>query len=137
LRNTDVVGLKAYDLARAGHGLNGPPVVVTLPVGIGDIVAIAPTPRLGRVDARTECDRLGRGDDLRIGSAKGTIEEARLARLRHESVVLCYLNGHNRWICFPSSMSAWRGLCQGDKRFQNRTLAPLGVNWPLKLTHLF
>ena len=46
-----MVTFKTNGFASASDGKNGPPIIMSLPVRIGDIVTIAPAPWLGRVNA--------------------------------------------------------------------------------------
>ena len=68
-----MVALITYGFPCASDRKNGAPVIVPLPVGIGNIVTITAAPGLGGVDAGTECDAVSRGNDQRIGAAKRTI----------------------------------------------------------------
>ena len=68
-----MVAFKTDGFARTGDRKNGTPVIVPLPVGIGNIVTITAAPGLGGIDAGTKCDAVSRGNNQRIGAAKGTI----------------------------------------------------------------
>ena len=50
LHHIQMIALIADHLALARHRLDRPPVIVALPVGIGDVVAVTPPPRLPGVD---------------------------------------------------------------------------------------
>ena len=78
LRNGQVIALKPNDLAPAGHRLDRAPVVVTLPIRVGDVVAISTAPGLCGINTRAEGDGLCRGDNLRVGPTKGTVKKARI-----------------------------------------------------------
>ena len=78
LRDRDVIRLIANHLTRPRHGQDGTPIVVPLPIRVGDIVAITAPPGLRRINPCTESDSIGCGHNLRIGSPKRAIEKARV-----------------------------------------------------------
>ena len=55
------------------HAFDRAPVIVTLPIGIGDVVPMTSPPGLGGINARTDGDAICRRDHQTIGSAKAAI----------------------------------------------------------------
>ena len=78
LHQRQVIRLAADDFAFTRDRQNRAPVVVALPVGVGDAVAMTAAPRLGGVDARRNGHAFAVGDDQTIGAAKGAVEKARV-----------------------------------------------------------
>ena len=68
-----MVALKTDGFALTSDRKNGVPVIVPLPVGIGNIVTRTAAPGLGGVDTGTKCDAVSSGNNQRLGAAKGTI----------------------------------------------------------------
>ena len=75
-----MIALIANNSALAGNRFDGAPEIVALPVGIGNVVAERPAPRLACVNTRRDGHRLGRGDNQTIGAAKGAVGKARIVR---------------------------------------------------------
>ena len=78
LHQRQVVGLAADDLVFAGHRQDRAPVIVALPVGIGDAVAMAAPPRLGGVNAGRDGHTFAAGDNQAIGAAERAVKKARV-----------------------------------------------------------
>ena len=80
LNQGQVVAFHAYHSAATSDRQNRAPVIVTLPIGIGDVIAVAPAPRLCGVNPRRNSHILGGGHDKRIRTAKRAIQKARVIR---------------------------------------------------------
>ena len=65
-----MVALKPNCSSSARNQKDGPPVIMSLPICMSDIVTIAPASRLRCVNASAEGDGVGRCDNLCIGKAK-------------------------------------------------------------------
>jgi hypothetical protein len=55
------------------HAFDRAPVIVTLPIGIGDVVPVTSPPGLRGINARTDSNAICRRDNQTIGAAKAAI----------------------------------------------------------------
>ena len=78
LAQDKMIGFVTNCLALPRYMGHGAPVIVALPIGIGDPITGTAPPWLPRIDTRRDHDRLRCGHNQRIGAAKGTVEKTRV-----------------------------------------------------------
>ena len=73
-----MISLIADHTSFSRHRGNCAPVVIALPISIGDVVPKAAAPWLAGVDAGGNGDAIRCGDNQAVGTAKGTVQKARI-----------------------------------------------------------